>query len=79
MAPDYRLLVLDVDGTLVDARGNIAEADREALARVRADGVMVALSTGRSFRSCRRVLERLSLDSYHIFFDGAVVGNHDLS
>ncbi|MFH1651813.1 MAG: HAD hydrolase family protein, partial [Chloroflexota bacterium] len=39
----------------------------------------VALSTGRSFRSCRRVLARLSLDSDPIFFDGAVVGHHDLS
>ena len=76
---DYKLLVLDIDGTLINRSGIVSPQDREVLDRVRDAGVRVALSTGRSFRACTRLLDSLSLDSYHIFFDGALVGTHDLS
>ena len=75
----YKLLVLDIDGTLLDGRGNISAEDREAVDKVRVTGIQVALSTGRSYKACLRILEQLSLDSYHIFFDGALVGSHDLA
>ena len=44
----YRLLVADIDGTLLDKDGNISAEDREALERVRVSGVKLALSTGRA-------------------------------
>lgn len=69
----YKLLVVDIDGTLVGKDGNILAEDREALSRIRARGVKVSLSTGRALQSCSRVLEELSLDSYHVFCDGALV------
>lgn len=70
----YRLLVMDIDGTLLDKDGNISAEDREALDGVRESGMMLALSTGRSSLACRGIIARLSLDGYHIFFDGALVG-----
>lgn len=75
----YKLLVVDVDGTLVGRDGVISDEDREALAGLRRAGVQVSLSTGRVPRACRRIIEQLSLDGFHVFFDGALVSSHDLS
>ncbi len=40
-------------------------------------GIGVSLSTGRAAQSCLPIIERLALDGYHIFFDGALVSNLD--
>ena len=74
MSP-YKLLVLDIDGTLLDKNGVISAEDKEALARVCALGLPVSLSTGRVVTACSELIRQLSLDSYHIFFDGALVVN----
>jgi len=73
----YKLLVLDVDGTLLGSSNLISPDDREALARARDSGVHVSLSTGRAARSCSKLAAQLSLDGYHIFSDGAAVGSID--
>ena len=71
----YRLLVVDIDGTLLGKNGTISAEDREALARAGALGIPVSLSTGRAMQASRRFINQLSLDGYHIFFDGALVSN----
>jgi Cof subfamily protein (haloacid dehalogenase superfamily) len=68
-----RLLVVDIDGTLVNSNGVISAGDKEALKRARELGVHVALSTGRGLQATMGVIAQLSLDSYHISFDGALV------
>jgi Cof subfamily protein (haloacid dehalogenase superfamily) len=77
MNNQYKLLVSDIDGTLVDKNGNISDIDRQALNEIRRAGIMVSLCTGRAARGCLKVLEELSLDGLHIFFDGALVCNSD--
>ncbi len=76
---NYKLLLVDIDGTLVGGEKTISAANREALAQVRRSGIEVSLSTGRSLKSCRNILAQLTLDGYHIFFDGALVSRADLS
>ena len=73
--PKYKLLVLDIDGTILDRQGNISDIDVQALDRARAAGVQVSLSTGRAAQASAKVLSRLKLDGYHIFYDGALVSN----
>lgn len=72
---NYKLLVLDIDGTLLNRRGNISDEDKQAVARARNSGIRVSLSTGRSTKACLSIIEQLSLDGYHVSFDGALVGN----
>ncbi len=71
----YKLLVIDIDGTLLAKDGSISADDREALAKVCDLGMQVSLSTGRAARACLSIIDQLSLDSYHIFFDGALVNS----
>ena len=75
----YRLLVVDIDGTMVGRKGGISVDNREALAKARNLGIAVSLSTGRVPHACTDIIKQLSLDGYHIFFDGALVSNHDQS
>ena len=69
----YRLLVVDIDGTLLGKEGGISDEDKAALTAAKQAGVKVCLSTGRASQGCHWIVDELSLDGYHIFFDGALV------
>ncbi len=75
----YKLLVIDVDGTLVNRYGKISVEDKAAVAKGRDSGVCVSLSTGRVLKACINIIRQLSLNSYHITFDGALVSSADHS
>ena len=72
---NYKLLVIDLDCTLVNRQGEISDADKQALADAADSGVKVALASGRIVLACHRIIDLLSLDGHHIFFDGAVVSD----
>ncbi|MBA7622248.1 Phosphatase YwpJ [subsurface metagenome] len=71
----YKLLLVDVDGTLLGESGTISVEDRNALAKACDSGLLVSLSTGRAAQACLSVISKLALDSYHIFSDGALISN----
>jgi hypothetical protein len=75
----YKLLLVDIDGTLIGKDGSISDKDREALAKARQSGIEVCLSTGRAAQGCLSIISQLALDGYHIFFDGALVSNPNQS
>ena len=69
----YKLLVVDIDGTILDTNNRISDIDKQALKEVINSGTPVALSTGRVVQASLRLLNQLELDGYHMFFDGALV------
>jgi len=69
----YKLLVIDIDGTLIDRYGDVSAQNLEALSLARSSGIGVSLCTGRALTSCLDLIKQLELDNYHIFFDGALV------
>jgi Cof subfamily protein (haloacid dehalogenase superfamily) len=70
---DYKLLVLDVDGTLIGRGAYPTPRVAEAVAEAQARGVSVVLGTGRATEACYHLLRHLYLEGLHIFFDGAAV------
>ena len=50
MTMRYRLLAIDLDGTLLDPEGEVREIDAEALHRAQAAGCVVVPCTGRGWR-----------------------------
>ena len=70
---NYKLLVLDVDGTLIGHGSHPSVRVAEAIIQAKEQGVMVVLGTGRASEACYHILRQLSLDGLHVFFDGAAV------
>jgi HAD superfamily hydrolase (TIGR01484 family) len=68
-----RLLAIDIDGTLLDGRGHLPDAHRDAVVEASARGIEVALVTGRSFHFTQAVVERLPIPLTLIVNNGAVV------
>jgi 5-amino-6-(5-phospho-D-ribitylamino)uracil phosphatase len=66
------LLALDLDGTLLNVRGRISDRNRAAIDNARANGVHVALVTGRRFRDSRPIALELGLDVPVISHNGAL-------
>lgn len=73
MSPILRLLICDLDGTLLDADGTISPRTDAALAAVRAAGVELALATGRVPRGIEAVARRLGIDGPQITMHGGLV------
>src|SRR3712207_644729 len=67
-----RLLALDLDGTLLNPRGEITRRNHDAIRKARAKGVRVALVTGRRFRDSRPIALELGLDVPVISHNGAL-------
>lgn len=67
-----RLLALDLDGTLLNGHGQISDRNRTAIDSARANGVHVALVTGRRFRDSRPLALELGLDVPLISHNGAL-------
>ncbi len=67
-----RLLALDLDGTLLNSRGQISERNRLAVESARENGVRVAVVTGRRFRDSRPIALELGLDVPVISHNGAL-------
>jgi Cof subfamily protein (haloacid dehalogenase superfamily) len=73
--PPIRLLVVDVDGTLVGADRQISPRVRRAVEESRRRGVQIALSTGRPWFGTKQYVDALQLDGFHIFDSGASIVN----
>jgi Cof subfamily protein (haloacid dehalogenase superfamily) len=68
-----RLLAVDIDGTLLDSRGHVPPAHRDALVDAHESGVEIALVTGRSFHFTRPVADLLPVPLTLVCNNGAVV------
>lgn len=74
MIPPIDLVCIDVDGTLVGSSGTVPDAVWPAATRLRAEGVRLAICSGRpAFGKTRGFAERLDPDGWHIFQNGASV------
>lgn len=69
--PDVRLLVLDLDGTIVGEDNCITPAVKAAIQQVRERGIKVAIATGRMYRSALRFHQELGLTLPLLSYQGA--------
>jgi 5-amino-6-(5-phospho-D-ribitylamino)uracil phosphatase len=69
----YRMLALDVDGTLLDPDGTLRPRTAEAVARAARAGIRPVLCTGRRYRRARPIAEQLGLDAPLVCNSGAIV------
>ena len=71
--PVYRLLAVDIDGTLMNSRGELTAATRDALDAASGAGIHVVLATGRSYRRALPLVEPLSISVPLVTTSGALI------
>jgi Cof subfamily protein (haloacid dehalogenase superfamily) len=74
----YKLIALDMDGTLLREDKTISTETKKAIQRAKASGVKVVLSTGRPMVGLNKYLKQLDLvteEDYAVSYNGALVQN----
>lgn len=68
-----KLLALDLDGTTLDSRGKVPDANRDAIRAAEDRGVLVTIATGRRFHDAQPVGIELGLNAPIITHNGALL------
>lgn len=69
----YRLLAIDIDGTLVNSRHELSDRTRQAVLRARRAGVEIVLATGRRYSRVLPLVEPLELNVPLVTASGALI------
>src|SRR5579862_4465224 len=77
--PDIRLVIADVDGTLVTKDKILTDRAREAVRKLRAAGIAFAITSGRPPRGMEMLVEPLSLTEPIAGFNGGIFAHPDMS
>jgi len=72
-----KLIALDIDGTLLDSRWQVSEANRQAIAEAARRGIEVALVTGRRYDFAMPVARQLNSALTMIVNNGALIRSND--
>jgi len=79
VSPRVRLMLADVDGTLVTRDKVLTDRSINAVHELRAAGVVFALTSGRPPRGMQMLIEPLALDTPIAAFNGGLVVDPDMS
>ena len=63
----YKLVALDMDGTLLSSDGTISAHNKQAIAAAREQGTYVVLASGRPIEGMTWALKELNMDSDNDF------------
>lgn len=77
----YKLIVSDMDDTLLNDERHVSDADRKALEKARACGVRFVPATGRPYTSIQGTLEEVGLNGrpgeYVISYNGGAITDNE--
>ncbi|HET7656982.1 MAG TPA: Cof-type HAD-IIB family hydrolase [Bacillales bacterium] len=71
----YRMLAVDIDGTLLQSNGRLNRRTKEAFSFVKKKDVYVTLVTERHFHSAKKIAKALKLDSVLVTQSGAFIAS----
>lgn len=77
MSKDVRMIVTDLDGTLLDSGGHVPPENADAALGAAARGVIVAVATGRMYASARRIADEIGSASPVVCYNGAMIRRPD--
>jgi len=69
----FRLIAVDLDGTLLDSTKRIPPRNQEALLRAERDGITVAVISGRRIRELEALIPELSPEVFRVGYGGALI------
>lgn len=71
--PKYRMLALDLDGTILRPDGLFSSRTKDAIALAQSAGYLLCIATGRNFTESRQIVSDLGIAGECVFVGGAVV------
>lgn len=71
--PQYRMIAIDLDGTLLSHEGKVTPRTKEAVHRALGAGLLVVFATGRNMTESQTVLEAVAHYDTAVFVGGAMV------
>ena len=77
MTQPIELIVVDLDGTLLNPDHQMTERVEKALKAAMEKGVKVVIATGKTFHSAKDIIERLSLTTPGIYLQGLAIYQPD--
>lgn len=69
----YKLIAIDLDGTLLNSYGEVSIKTKEALIEAKKQGVEIVLASGRPISSTESLARELGVDNYLISGNGSAV------
>ena len=69
----YKLVAIDLDGTLLNSFGEVSDKTKKALKKAKSEGVEIILASGRPISSTESLATELGVDNYLISGNGAAV------
>ncbi|MGL4742040.1 MAG: Cof-type HAD-IIB family hydrolase [Sarcina sp.] len=73
----YKLICIDMDGTLLNSKHEVLELNREMIKKATDKGVKIAITTGRLFASARKYSDIIGVDAPIIASNGAYIREKD--
>ena len=73
----YKLVAIDIDGTLLNSRGELSARTKDVVRKVTSKGVEVVLTSGRVSESVGRIAKELNASKYIICDNGALIYDNE--
>ncbi len=70
---EIKLLVIDIDGTLVDSEGRVGEKTLQFAKELKKLGILCTLSSARSFHFSSHIADELDIDIPFVTLDGSLI------
>lgn len=70
---DIKLIVIDIDGTLVDSQGRVGEKTLHLAGELKKHGIYCTLSSARSFHFSSHIADELDIDIPFVTLDGSLI------
>lgn len=71
-----KLIAFDIDGTLLNSKGEVLPSTKEALTFLRQKGHLVTVATGRSYFLAKNIIEGLAFENYLLVNGAAAFLDH---
>jgi Cof subfamily protein (haloacid dehalogenase superfamily) len=72
-----KLIVSDLDGTLLDHSKKVSPRERDALLQIREQGVELCLASGRMHSEIKQVMEEIGITAHSVSQNGAYIHHKD--
>lgn len=69
----YKLVAIDLDGTMLNQYGVITQKTKEAIKKVQEQGIEVVLASGRPIDSMKTIAQEINSEKYFISGNGAII------